>query len=110
LWQLILCNSCGSKGLHIGCGHLEWENCDWDCEDCSQVAGKSSSPSRLNLSNTGSEALSQSAALKPPHPGNEAQPGSSSISDDEVEIIAIIPSTSRSQSQQLDQSKALYKC
>lgn len=34
----MLCSSCGSKGLHIGCGRLEWNVTEWDCEDCSQLA------------------------------------------------------------------------
>ena len=33
-WELLLCNSCGSKGIHIGCGRLDWSTMEWDCEDC----------------------------------------------------------------------------
>ena len=129
----MLCSSCGSKGLHIGCGKLDPEKSDWECEDCCKTAGKSSAESPVNVSNTGSEAPSGSAGLNRPHPakeeqtvtseapsgsaglkrshpGKEGQAGTSSISDDEVEIIATVPVSSRcAQSQLHDPSKALYK-
>ena len=150
----MLCSSCGSKGLHIGCGKLDPEKSDW--EDCCKTAGKSSAESPVNVSNTGSEAPSgsaslkrshpvkeeqtvtseapsgsaglkrtqpvkeeqtvsseapsESAGLKRSHPGKEGRAGTSSISEDEVEIIATVPVSSRcAQSQLHDPSKALYK-
>lgn len=33
-WELRLCTSCGSKGVHVGCGGLNLLVSKWDCEDC----------------------------------------------------------------------------
>lgn len=84
-WKLMLCSSCGSKGLHVGCGKLEGKKSKWDCDGCREITSKRSSQSRGNLSSTGSE----SVALKRPYPGKAVgRPGASSrcISDDDSEV------------------------
>lgn len=52
----MLCSSCGSKGLHTSCGKLDPKRNEWNCENCSQVAGipvEGNSQSQRNLSNMG---------------------------------------------------------
>ena len=46
----MLCASCGSKGLHIGCGRLEWNITEWDCDDCSQLVGTGRKSNNSSLS------------------------------------------------------------
>ena len=84
----MLCSSCGSKGLHIGCGKLEGKKSKWDCDGCREITGKKSSQSRGNVSSAGLEASSQLAAVKRCYPGKVSRPGASSrcISDDESEV------------------------
>lgn len=36
-WQLVLCSTCGSQGIHIGCGRLKWTKPEWHCPACSAV-------------------------------------------------------------------------
>ena len=33
-WELLPCNRCSYKRIHIGCGKLAWDVADWQCKDC----------------------------------------------------------------------------
>lgn len=33
-WELVLCGTCGSQGIHIGCGRLKWRKPEWHCPTC----------------------------------------------------------------------------
>ncbi|XP_034937856.1 probable inactive serine/threonine-protein kinase scy2 [Chelonus insularis] len=46
-WEIILCQTCGSQGIHVGCGKLKWLNPSWECDECSSILQKSN----LNSSN-----------------------------------------------------------
>ncbi|KAL2741903.1 signal transducer and activator of transcription B-like isoform X1 [Vespula maculifrons] len=32
-WELALCRTCGSQGIHMACGQLKWANPVWSCDD-----------------------------------------------------------------------------
>ncbi|XP_025268899.1 uncharacterized protein LOC105259473 [Camponotus floridanus] len=36
-WELILCRTCGSQGIHMACGQLKWANPVWDCTECTSI-------------------------------------------------------------------------
>ncbi|XP_014215210.1 uncharacterized protein LOC106644280 isoform X2 [Copidosoma floridanum] len=36
-WELILCRTCGSQGIHVLCGQLKWSNPTWDCPECTLI-------------------------------------------------------------------------
>jgi len=36
-WELILCRTCGSQGIHMACGELKWANPVWDCTECTSI-------------------------------------------------------------------------
>ncbi|XP_034191293.2 uncharacterized protein LOC117609273 isoform X1 [Osmia lignaria lignaria] len=40
-WELILCRTCGSQGIHMACGQLKWANPIWECTECISILGKS---------------------------------------------------------------------
>jgi len=109
----MLCISCGSKCLHIGCGNLDKDIIEWECDECSLIAGvTSSSYSRSRYLSNGLESCSppignqaNCSAAQGPQPGKEGQRNSSSgcsndddDDDSDVEIIAIIPAPARSSS------------
>ena len=108
----MLCISCGSKCLHIGCGNLDKDIIEWECDDCSVIAGEtSSSYSRSRYLSNGLKSCSppignqaNCSAAQGPQPGKEGQRNSSSgcsnddDDDSDVEIIAIIPAPARSSS------------
>ena len=84
------------KSLHIRCGNLDPEKSEWNCKDCSEVVGKSSSRGRRNLSSTGFETPSSSAALKWPPRDEQSYRDTSSANpvnaanENEVEFVATI--------------------
>lgn len=39
-WELTLCRTCGSQGIHVGCGGLKWANPIWECTECTSILGK----------------------------------------------------------------------
>ncbi|XP_011342654.1 dentin sialophosphoprotein isoform X2 [Ooceraea biroi] len=39
-WELVLCRTCGSQGIHMSCGQLKWANPVWDCVECTSILGK----------------------------------------------------------------------
>ncbi|XP_063979013.1 uncharacterized protein LOC135163489 isoform X2 [Diachasmimorpha longicaudata] len=39
-WELILCRTCGSQGIHVACGSLKWGNATWDCRECTSILTK----------------------------------------------------------------------
>ncbi|XP_018398467.1 PREDICTED: putative uncharacterized protein DDB_G0282133 [Cyphomyrmex costatus] len=36
-WELALCRTCGSQGIHMFCGQLKWANPVWECEECTSI-------------------------------------------------------------------------
>lgn len=36
-WELVLCRTCGSQGMHMACGQLKWANPVWECEECISI-------------------------------------------------------------------------
>ncbi|KAG7207936.1 hypothetical protein KM043_009524 [Ampulex compressa] len=42
-WELALCRTCGSQGIHMACGQLKWANPIWDCSECVSIMRKSES-------------------------------------------------------------------
>lgn len=45
-WELVLCSTCGSQGIHIGCGRLKWTKPEWHCPACSAVVQPKSATDR----------------------------------------------------------------
>lgn len=39
-WELVLCQTCGSQGIHMGCGQLKWANPVWECDECTSILRK----------------------------------------------------------------------
>jgi len=39
-WELVLCRTCGSQGIHMACGQLRWANPIWDCVECTSILCK----------------------------------------------------------------------
>ncbi|XP_043462179.1 putative uncharacterized protein DDB_G0277255 isoform X2 [Leptopilina heterotoma] len=63
-WELVLCQMCGSQGIHRHCGHLKWTTSLWECDDCRLILDKSSLVNRQNQSdgaggNTGNRAITK---------------------------------------------------
>ena len=36
-WKIVLCQYCGSQGIHVLCGKLNWSDLQWGCENCTQM-------------------------------------------------------------------------
>ncbi|XP_015119244.1 uncharacterized protein LOC107042630 [Diachasma alloeum] len=55
-WELILCRTCGSQGIHVACGRLKWGNATWDCRECTSIltktAQENSEESRMSDNST----------------------------------------------------------
>ena len=79
---MLLCSSCGSRGIHIGCGRLDWSTMEWDCEDCNLKSHNRNSPK------VGSSAITPlinpvnitSRSFKRPHPLDNVRNSNSSSS------------------------------
>ncbi|XP_043494560.1 protein PFF0380w-like isoform X1 [Polistes fuscatus] len=39
-WELTLCRTCGSQGIHMACGQLKWANPVWNCDECISILDK----------------------------------------------------------------------
>jgi len=39
-WELALCRTCGSQGIHMACGQLKWANPVWECDECTSILSK----------------------------------------------------------------------
>ncbi|XP_017877357.1 uncharacterized protein LOC108623397 isoform X2 [Ceratina calcarata] len=39
-WELALCRTCGSQGVHMACAQLKWGNPVWECDECKSILGK----------------------------------------------------------------------
>ncbi|XP_043670618.1 uncharacterized protein LOC122630314 isoform X1 [Vespula pensylvanica] len=39
-WELALCRTCGSQGIHMACGQLKWANPVWTCDECISILDK----------------------------------------------------------------------
>ncbi|XP_076163403.1 uncharacterized protein LOC143144656 [Ptiloglossa arizonensis] len=50
-WELTLCRTCGSQGIHMACGKLKWANPIWECSECISILGKSTNT--INSNTTG---------------------------------------------------------
>ncbi|XP_071568088.1 uncharacterized protein [Temnothorax nylanderi] len=77
-WELTLCRTCGSQGIHMACGQLKWANPVWECEECTSIL----SNSQHNEAHTrlgDSSAIVGSSQNKEPDP--DLQLDSSSDSD-----------------------------
>jgi hypothetical protein len=104
----LLCSSCGSKGIHIGCGKLDWSTMEWDCDDCSSLDSRRNSanaspnaevpvtvPPASTLLNPAviASATAPRTGVKRPRSGDstsesEAEAGSSD-DEGEVDIISV---------------------
>ncbi|XP_071519884.1 uncharacterized protein [Panulirus ornatus] len=40
-WEILLCNLCGSSGVHIACGGLSFSSTEWTCTVCAEMLAKS---------------------------------------------------------------------
>ena len=49
-WELTLCKTCGSQGIHMACGGLKWVNPTWECSECTSILTKSATPSKRKIS------------------------------------------------------------
>lgn len=38
-WEIVLCKSCGSAGMHVACGKLRFYNPSWECANCQKFPG-----------------------------------------------------------------------
>ena len=76
-WELLLCSSCGSKGVHIGCGRLDWSTMEWDCEDCNLKSRTVISPKLMIVPSINTVNIT-SRPLKRPHSPDNVQNSSSS--------------------------------
>ncbi|XP_054001720.1 uncharacterized protein PF3D7_1120600-like isoform X1 [Hylaeus anthracinus] len=47
-WELALCRTCGSQGIHMACGQLKWANPVWDCSECISILSKSTETTNSN--------------------------------------------------------------
>lgn len=95
----MLCASCGSKGIHIGCGRLDWSTMEWDCEDCSSLESRRNSAPRAAGPSTTTvplapsivtETLAPRSAVKRPRPIELSSSSDDSSSDEsEVDITSV---------------------
>lgn len=44
-WAISLCNLCGSQGCHIGCAKLNFQNPEWECDNCREILNAPSTES-----------------------------------------------------------------
>ncbi|KZC10784.1 G2/M phase-specific E3 ubiquitin-protein ligase [Dufourea novaeangliae] len=49
-WELTLCRSCGSQGIHMACGQLKWAKPVWECSECISILDKSEETTNANTS------------------------------------------------------------
>ena len=54
-WEIILCDSCGSQGIHIACGKLKFHNPSWECCMCSKVPGGEATSGNISSASSGSD-------------------------------------------------------
>ncbi|XP_076277631.1 uncharacterized protein LOC143207744 isoform X2 [Lasioglossum baleicum] len=47
-WELTLCRTCGSQGIHMECGQLKWGTPIWECVECTSILDKSNQNSNVN--------------------------------------------------------------
>lgn len=36
-WEIVLCQYCGSQGIHVMCGKLDLIDLEWECDNCTQM-------------------------------------------------------------------------
>nr|XP_012233989.1 PREDICTED: uncharacterized protein LOC105678868 isoform X1 [Linepithema humile] len=58
-WELALCQTCGSQGIHKSCGQLKWANPIWECAECTSILNNSE-----NNEDSNSDSNSESSSLK----------------------------------------------
>lgn len=106
----MLCSSCGSKGIHIGCGKLDWSTMEWDCDDCGSLQSRRNSASRAaepsnggllpaipastsannSLTPHSAENMTPRAAVKRPRSGGLTSTSEeSSSSESDVDIVSV---------------------
>ncbi|KAL0099451.1 hypothetical protein PUN28_020166 [Cardiocondyla obscurior] len=52
-WELTLCRTCGSQGIHKACGQLKWANPVWDCSECISILSNNDlRPNNIRLDNS----------------------------------------------------------
>ncbi|XP_076754834.1 uncharacterized protein LOC143425718 [Xylocopa sonorina] len=59
-WELALCRTCGSQGIHMACGQLKWANPMWECTECISILGKSKETANSVASTTRDTVLQNS--------------------------------------------------
>ncbi|XP_043266566.1 uncharacterized protein [Venturia canescens] len=75
-WELTLCRTCGSQGIHSACGNLRWGNPIWECNECTSI---------LNKSGTNTETFSHSSNSRRSQVENDISDDESS-SDSEISV------------------------
>ena len=91
----MLCASCGSKGIHIGCGRLDWSTMEWDCDDCSSLESRRNSANASPNAETPVSVPLASTTLNPtvvtnamaPRTGVKRPRSGDSTSESEAEAI-----------------------
>ncbi|XP_012151382.1 uncharacterized protein LOC100880920 isoform X2 [Megachile rotundata] len=57
-WELVLCRTCGSQGIHTACGQLKWANPTWECSECTSILDKA----KKSVSFNGAERILQNTS------------------------------------------------
>ncbi|XP_025268901.1 uncharacterized protein LOC112639372 isoform X2 [Camponotus floridanus] len=57
-WELILCQTCGSQGIHRACGQLKWADPVWECTECTSILYNSKSNEDAKSADSSSDDLS----------------------------------------------------
>ena len=90
---MLLCSSCGSKGVHIGCGRLDWSTMEWDCEDCNLESRRmiAKSENKISPAFLNAVTITNRPAKRPRPPDDEP---SSEESDVDIESVPDLGSPS----------------
>ncbi|XP_076663275.1 uncharacterized protein LOC143366255 [Andrena cerasifolii] len=62
-WELALCRTCGSQGIHMACGQLKWGNPIWECKECTSILGKSNGTTNVNISTLQNDSDSEASDI-----------------------------------------------
>ncbi|XP_012540883.1 dentin sialophosphoprotein [Monomorium pharaonis] len=78
-WELALCRTCGSQGIHMACGQLKWANPVWECEECTSILRNSDNNKCARLNN--SSTIGSSSQNKDSNSDSDSEQDSDSDSD-----------------------------
>ncbi|XP_015171151.1 PREDICTED: GATA zinc finger domain-containing protein 14-like [Polistes dominula] len=91
-WELALCRTCGSQGIHMACGQLKWAKPIWNCDECISI---------LDKVNHSSNKVSETVNIT--YHGTDTDASDSEISvcesqnKDDFSIVSYSPSSATSQ-------------